>query len=217
MRNKVVIKNTTSSGIQTINIEFFSVLIKDALACVEIEKTRRLCKEGCVNYGRKWSCPPFSSRFSDIVSDGKFDKGIIIVGNICLDDMKYIKNPYQQVKAANMILKSRCERMARYIESRTDGYSLLSGSCNLCKPCKKKKGIFCKHPEKMRYSLESTGLNVQSLLEDNCGYKLLWYEKGMKLQYTSVVTMVLINSAIVSDRDVERVMDEMKKELINLD
>lgn len=217
MRNKVVIKNTTSSGIQTINMEICSILIRDILACAETEKIRRLCKEGCVNYGKKWSCPPFSSQFSDIVADWKVDKGIVIVGNICLDDMKYIKNPYQQVKAANMILKSRCERMARYIESRTDGYSLLSGSCNLCKPCEKKKGRPCKRPEKMRYSLESSGLNVQSLLEENCGYKLMWYEKGMELQYTSVVTMVLINSEIVSDRDVERIIDEMKKELFNLD
>lgn len=216
MRNRVVIKNTTSNGMQTINIEICSISIENISACAETEKIRRLCKEGCVNYGKKWSCPPFSSRFADIVSEGKFDMGIIIVGNIGLDDMKYIKNPYQQVKAANMILKSRCERMARYIESKTGGYSLLSGSCNLCKPCEKKQGKPCKQPEKIRYSLESTGLNVQSLLEENCGYKLLWYEKGVELQYTSVVTMVLINSELISDKDVVRVIDEMKKELFNL-
>ncbi len=90
-----------------------------------------------------------------------------------------------------MILKSKCEEYARKVEILTQGYALLSGSCNLCKPCYKKLNMPCKKPEKMRYSLESTGINVSSLASKFCNHELLWYNKGEDLPYTSVVTAVL--------------------------
>ena len=29
----------------------------------EEDQIEKACKEGCVNYGKKWSCPPFSKSF----------------------------------------------------------------------------------------------------------------------------------------------------------
>lgn len=203
MMNSYVLNNVTLNGKQTINLSIHMLSVENVLLCTQEDKVHNSCETGCVNYGKKWSCPPYSKKFSNIVSSNNYDTAIIIVGHISMDDMKYIINPYQQVKAANMILKSRCEKIARYIENQMNGYSLLSGSCNLCKPCQKKLDLPCKKPTKMRYSLESTGINVEALLETYCEHKLLWYKKGEQLPYTSVATMILVNNNDIGDKNLE--------------
>lgn len=208
MDNIITIKNVSPAGTQNVSFKIKVLSVEEILSCVQEEIIRNSCKTGCVNFGKKWSCPPYSKKFSDIISSKSYDKAIIIVGYIGLEDMKYISNPYQQVKAANMILKSRCEKIARYIENEVAGYSLLSGSCNLCKPCQKKLDLPCKKPTMVRYSLESTGINVEALLEKYCEHKLLWYKKGEKLPYTSVVTATLINTSTIYGRNIELLADE---------
>lgn len=185
------INNITANGRQTIHYIIANSSIDEFLDCVDKDRIRNLCKTGCINYGQKWSCPPFSSQICDIIKTGNFDNAFIITGYIFLSDMHYIKNPYQKVKAANIILKSKCEEYARKVEKLTQGYALLSGSCNLCKPCCKKLNLPCKKPEKRRYSLESTGINVSLLSSKLCNHELLWYNKGEDLLYTSVVTAIL--------------------------
>lgn len=203
MSSIITIKNDSPNGTQYVNIKINMLSIDDVLNCLQESVIRRACENGCVNYGKKWSCPPYSKKFSNIVASNNYDTAIIIVGHISMDDMKYISNPYQQVKAANMILKSRCEKIARHIENQMNGYSLLSGSCNLCKPCQKKLDLPCKKPTMMRYSLESTGINVEALLETYCEHKLLWYKKGEQLPYTSVATMILVNNNDIEGKNLE--------------
>lgn len=213
MSNTLSIKNVSPMGTQNLNFIINVLAVEKLLLCTQEETVRNACKAGCVNFGRKWSCPPYSRKFSDIIASKNYDTAIIIVGYINLDDMSYISNSYQQVKAANMILKSKCEKVARDIEKELEGYSLLSGSCNLCKPCQKKRNLPCKKPALMRYSLESTGINVGTMLEKFCGHKLLWYKKGEKLSYTSTATTVLIDSSRTNDRNIESLAKECIEKL----
>ena len=209
-----VINNMTSNGKQVINLSMNIIPVENVLVCAQEDKVRNSCKTGCLNYGKKWSCPPYSIKFSDIVKFNEYNMLIVLVGYINLSDMKYINNSYQQVKAANMILKSKCEKLARNIENEFKGYSLLSGSCNLCKPCQKKKDLPCKKPLRARYSLESTGINVQELLERYCEHKLLWYKKGEKITYTSVATAILVDSNNQSKTNMEVLVEKYIKEII---
>ena len=189
----------TKKGSQNLYFIVNNISIDNLLLCVEEEKIRNLCQVGCINYGKKWSCPPCSPQICDIIKTGNFDNAFIITGYIFLSDMHYIKNPYQKVKAANIILKSKCEEHARKVENLTQGYALLSGSCNLCKPCCKKLNMPCKKPEKRRYSLESTGINVSLLSSKFCNHELLWYNKGEDLLYTTVVTAILYKGDLPFD------------------
>lgn len=198
MKKEFTIRNITHGGTQTINFMINTLPISKMVSCIEEMHVRNLCKTGCTNYGNKWSCPPYSRKITELLLTNDYDGAIIICGYINLNDMNYINNSYQRIKAANMILKSKCEKMVRQLEKKLGGYSLLSGSCNLCKPCYKKRGLPCKKPDTMRYSLESTGINVELLMEKYCNHKLLWYKKGHDLQYTSVVTMLLTNNINIS-------------------
>lgn len=54
---------------RTISVKIKEKLITDtSVLCdyIEEERLRKECEEGCVNFGRKWSCPPFSKSFLSI-------------------------------------------------------------------------------------------------------------------------------------------------------
>lgn len=152
------------------------------------------CKAGCPNYKKKWSCPPYSKPFPKISSP--YLSACLLCFSTKMRFYSDIKNTYLAVKAANVTLKSLIERCARYIEDYTAGYALLSGSCRLCKPCRCKSGLPCQHPDKMRYSMEATYLNVQQMCLDFLDHRLLWYENKRLPEYTSVVSLILHNRHI---------------------
>lgn len=157
----------------------------------ESKKMETACEEGCPNYGNKWSCPPYAKSFLSI--EKKYSKAFLLCFSTEMDYYSDVKNMYLAVKAANVTLKVLVERCARNIEECTNGYSLLSGSCRLCKPCQCKNRQPCKHPDKMRYSMEATGLNVQKVCFDFLKHRLLWYENKKLPQYTSVAVLILSN------------------------
>lgn len=157
----------------------------------------RSCKDGCVNYNKKWSCPPCSSSYLNI--EKKYSSACLLCFYTELKHYNDIKNKYLAVKAANVTLKALAEKCARDLEIYTDGYSLLSGSCRLCKPCQRKLNLPCKHPNKMRYSMEATGLNVQKICIDFLDHTLLWYKNKTLPEYTSSVVLVLLDHALNKD------------------
>ena len=89
------------------------------------------CKEGCPNYGQKWSCPPLSKDCHELLN--QYNKAILISISTDMNSYMDIKNKYIAIKAANATLKNLVERMARKIEIETKGYALLSVSCRLCR------------------------------------------------------------------------------------
>lgn len=170
---------------------------------MEENELERVCKDGCPNYGKKWSCPPFSKSFAQI--EEKYISAFLLCLSTEMDNYTDIKNKYLAVKAANVTLKSMIEKCAREIEKYTNGYSLLSGSCRLCKPCQCKINRPCKHPDKMRYSMEATGLNVQKICHDFLNHRLLWYENKILPEYTSVVVLILFNGK-VSEKELSEIV-----------
>ena len=164
------------------------------------------CKIGCPNYGRKWSCPPFSKPFPQIA--GSYLSACLLCFSTEMRSYSDIKNRYLAVKAANVTLKSLIEQCARQIENETGGYALLSGSCRQCKPCRCKSGLPCQHPDKMRYSMEATALNVQRICHDFLDHRLLWYKDKKLPEYTSVVSLILCNQNL-SCYDLEKLVNRV--------
>ena len=186
-RKKVLANRTILVKVKGKIIEDTSVLQNYC----ESKKMETACEEGCPNYENKWSCPPYAKSFLSIRK--KYSKAFLLCFSTEMNYYSDVKNMYLAVKAANVTLKTLIERCARSIEEGTNGYSLLSGSCRLCKPCQCKNKQPCKHPDKMRYSMEATGLNVQKVCFDFLKHRLLWYENKKLPQYTSVVVLILSN------------------------
>lgn len=162
------------------------------------EKIKKACEYGCVNYGKKWSCPPYAENFSELSE--QYQKAIILLFSTKTKYYLDIKNKYTAMKAANITLKTLIEKCARGVESSVNGYSLLSGSCRLCKKCACKTKEKCRKPKIMRYSMEATMLDVSALCENLMGVKLLWYENKVLPEYTCTVSMILFNDDIKKDK-----------------
>lgn len=155
-----------------------------------------LCEQGCPNYARKWSCPPFAPLFTDIAL--KWKNLYILFLYTDMSQFSYIKNDYLKVKAANNILKSRADRFIRNM-SGLHGACISTGSCRLCKPCKRKSQLPCAHPELMAYSFEALGIDVGHMVEDYFRKPLLWYRKHALPKYTSVVCGILTDEDLTMD------------------
>lgn len=152
-----------------------------------------LCKEGCPNYGKKWSCPPYAPEYKHFVEG--YQNIQIFFLSIALEQLDYIKQDYLKVKAANSILKSRIDKALRTTLN-DDEFYISTGSCRLCKSCKKKRGEPCAYPRLHTYSFEALGVNVSSLTQELFQKELLWYRSGELPKYTSVVAGLLTNDEI---------------------
>lgn len=175
------------------NVEMCKLSPSDCLALENKDKFRTLCDEGCINYNKKWSCPPYSPTFSEFTS--KWSNLYVIYIRVETEQFSYIKNDYLKIKAANSIMKSRADKYLRKMANRYGSY-ISTGSCRLCKPCKCKKGLACAHPTEMTYSFESLGIDVSALVDIRFCYPLLWYKQHSLPQYTSVVCGLLTNELL---------------------
>jgi predicted metal-binding protein len=165
------------------NVEVYSDFIKKEDVRVQRELFLKMCREGCVNYGKKFSCPPSSRDFMGVVDK----EGIYVV--MFLMRLENIESTeYNKVRIANSIMKSRLDKLMRVLESRFNTKFLSTGSCRLCRTCQLKLKKLCKHSDKMRYSLESTGVDCDFLSKSLFNLPLLWFKQGKAPEYTCVIT-----------------------------
>ena len=186
-------------GKRKISIEVYSDFI--AKERIKIDKVcfSELCKK-CKNYNKKYACPPKSPDFNLICNK----EGVYIVLLKC--NLEQIKNTgeYNKIRIANSILKSRIDRFMRSLEEKSGNKLkfLSSGSCRLCKKCNFQKNLPCKYPNKMRFSLEATGIHVEDLTKKLFDLPLLWYDskKHLAPEYTCVVAGLMCDK-----KDVEKI------------
>ena len=203
----------TKSGLKRVYILYTPISISTLKKHTNAIQIRGQCASGCSNYNRKWSCPPHSKTFDTICKE--FDSALLICMYMDVSEFDFIQHKYQKIRAANMVLKSLSNKASRNLEEYLEGYALLNGSCNLCNPCNGKLGLPCKKKDLMRYSLESTGINVETLLIECMNLKLQWYEKNCMPEYTSVVSCILYRENTNFDmmREVEEILDELSVRL----
>lgn len=174
----------------TVAIAAFETLLPVAAVTADYARNAQLCKDGCVNFGRKWSCPPASPSFASV--SRRFTVMTVLCYRITLDTWPDL-HPFRAIKAANAVMKSELEKWLR--GSRSDEvFPLGTGSCRACKPCAKGKDLPCAKPEKRLYSLEATGVDAARLVHDCFGFPLQWYQRDAEPpEYTCAVCGILHN------------------------
>ena len=160
---------------------------------VDIERFMGLCEE-CENYGKNWNCPPFDFDVMEVWNS--FNKLKIIAFKLDFSDEEL--NMEYSEKELEFILK-RLERMKVklmneiYALENENSYGLFLGNCNLCMKCTREFGMPCKMPFKMRYSIESLGGNVDQLIEDIFGFKILYAKDNRLPEYLMFVGGLLFD------------------------
>jgi len=177
-----------------IQINYYTGFIKKEDISLRKNLFEEMCKKGCVNYGKKYSCPPFAPKFEALTNN---HQGLFIILFQCpLNQID--STEYNKVRIANVVMKSRIDRLMRILEKEFNTLFLSTGSCRLCKPCKLKLNQPCAHPDKKRYSLESTGVDCNHLSESLFNISMLWYKNKKAPKYTCVICGLLCN-----ERDIE--------------
>lgn len=75
-----------------------------------------LCQKGCTNYSQKWSCPPYAPNFKKYSQGYTYLTAIVL--KVSVNEFDYIKNSYLKIKAANSVLKSRMDKMLRFVKKK---------------------------------------------------------------------------------------------------
>lgn len=130
-----------------------------------------LCKE-CRNYDRRYGCPPFDYNIMERMSQYSTTK---IIGVQITPANKHLPLNMAQELMAPVISCLTGELLEE--ERLTGGLSFgFAGGCNLCgnKPCTRISGTPCRHPDKVRPSLESYGFDLTKTAEQLLGTPIIW-------------------------------------------
>lgn len=174
------------------------VLLQTAtIAAQEIKTDKSLfdsmCKKGCRNFNNKYCCPPFAPEFQTIGSG--FEYGYVLFHNI---DLTPFPPMYNTVRMVNSVTKSLQRKLMDALRKELDNagikhLSLANGACRLCRSCSAKAKEPCRYPGKMQFSMESTGIDVNSVVEKCFNSSLEWYSKDNFPRRQGVVSMILLN------------------------
>ncbi len=149
-----------------------------------VEEFIKLCQQ-CKNYNNRYGCPPFQDKVLAAVN--KFQKvrlfGVKIIPkdkNLPLEMANQLMEP-----VTNQINKELLEE-----EKTLDGFGLgFVGTCPYCgkTPCARIEGKSCRHPDKVRPSLEAFGFDVGKTAKDLLGVELKWSQNGLIPEYLMLV------------------------------
>lgn len=134
--------------------------------------------QNCKNYGSSWYCPPLLHDSFALLSE--YDKIELIVFSITLSDgsdnigiegFHRALHPLRR-ELDNMLLTKEMECNGRAFS--------FAGRCIYCgdEPCARIKKEPCRHPEKVRPSLEAYGFNLEATLSDYFGITMEWGKNG---------------------------------------
>ena len=162
---------------------------------VDVPRFLKCCKR-CPNYNKKWSCPEFE--FAPLAFWKSFSKiklyGVKMMLDAAMRGLKYEGDIYYFVKSMIAAEKGRLMQQLWQLERENKGsFCLFAGDCQLCAECAKKRGLPCRNPNLMRYSIESIGGNVQAVTEELLGTKILWVGKdNLVPEYFTLVSALLL-------------------------
>ena len=157
----------------------------------DVERIREYCLQ-CPGYGTSWGCPPFD--FDPCtVSDGF--ESVKLMGTIMEFDeatSATCKNAEQSAamgrEAMEEVWKTWLPQLYE-MEREMPGSRCFTFRCVLCpEGCTRPEGKPCRHPERLRHSLESVGFDIVAMTRDLLGIELEWSTDGSLPKHITLVT-----------------------------
>lgn len=165
--------------------------------CVDVPTFLECCKQ-CGNYEKIWSCPSYD--FDPVDYWNKYQT-FQIVGIKIYVPKDLLTQTFEEeernecMKSIVFPHKKELDDQLWLMEQQVPGSVALSaGSCQNCPPeeCTRPEGKPCRHPERMRYSIESLGGNVGLTVTKYLKQELLWMEEGKLPEYFILVGGLLM-------------------------
>lgn len=170
----------------------------------------------CGQYGTCWACPPFDfdtdgylARYENILlvavkidapcqsekisGLGKTDGSEALPANDGIADIA-IERRMKLLEQTRVVM----DRELLERETRLHGRAFFAGTCLLCgrgaeqgSVCTRREGLPCRHPDKVRPSLESMGFDIGKMAKELFGLELKWASDGMLPEYYVLVGAVM--------------------------
>lgn len=143
----------------------------------DVERFLALCRE-CPNFGRSWACPPLDPALEAELQG--YREATLFLTKIIPDKRYYEGANASPDLARRMLLRERMRLDPMLLErERTLGGRVFSfvGSCAYCtgpQGCTRLQGLPCRHPDKVRPSLEAFGFNLEAIARDFFSTQILW-------------------------------------------
>ena len=143
------------------------------------QRIRWICEHECPMYGKTWACPPGVGTVEHCAGKCRsFDNCLMIATITEVEDIADI----QQTLATRPEHEEITNQVGAFMEEQgVKPYILSTEACAICQRCAIEDGRPCRHPEKMHPCVESHGINIIPVLE----------EQGICFQYgENVVTWI---------------------------
>jgi predicted metal-binding protein len=142
-----------------------------------------LCKDGCPHYNLSYTCPPNSPKFDDYTKD--FKKSLVIAMYMSLDDDNTINDvhPYLRRVLSDLLIP---------LEKEFDGLLTDGGRCRYCEQCAYVDSLPCRFPDKIRFSMEAMGINLDKVCSDILDHCIMWNEDDEN-RYCTVLGSINFN------------------------
>ena len=143
------------------------------------QRIRWICEHECPMYGTSWACPPAVGTVAEC--EGKcrrYNRCLMIATITEVEDIADI----QQTLATRPEHEEVTNQVGAFMEEQgVKPYILSTEACAICPHCAIEDGQPCRYPEKMHPCVESHGINIIPVLE----------EQGICFQYgENVVTWI---------------------------
>ena len=142
-------------------------------------RVRWICENECPMYGKSWACPPGVGTVEECEKRCGGYNGCLMISTITeVSDITNIEETLA-TRAEHERITNQVDEILR--DAGIEPYILSTEACALCERCAYLDGEPCRIPEKMHPCVESHGINVMPLLE----------EQGLEFQYgENVVTWI---------------------------
>lgn len=175
-------KYSTETYTKTITVQEYLAGFRDAAACLAS------CEQ-CRNFRNRWGCPPFDFDSAKLFS--RYENITVIATRITPQEEAL---PLDCCEEFLVPEKVRMEDWLLMRERETGGLACgLAGRCRYCQgePCTRPEGKPCRHPDKVRPSLESHGFDITKTLDELFGIRLQWGRDGQMPPYLMLVAALL--------------------------
>ena len=133
------------------------------------------CRD-CPNWGRYWSCPPFS--FDPMAIWERYASLRLYARKLVFRKDRLFPGERRAFEEKELPkIKEAMARALLAMEAEVPGsLALFPGKCEWCSVCARIEGQPCRTPDRMRYSIEALGGDCGGALERYLGESLQWSE-----------------------------------------
>ena len=136
-------------------------------------RIRYICQAECPMYGRSWACPPATGEVDACQKRCNSYKNCLLIGTIVeISDIANIDEALA-TRGNHEAITNEVRDLMR--QQGVEPYILSTEACAACDRCAYLDGKPCRFPERMHPCIESHGINVIPVLEEN----------GLDFQYGS--------------------------------